>query len=88
LYKCLFLLFIGFFVKSYVPNGCAQWVCVGQLLLAHEGNQEQGNRKLPRGGVNRRNLKIINFEHALFSGLVLEIIWSAEDSSPCYELLN
>jgi hypothetical protein len=34
-------------------------------------------------GVNRRNLKIINFEHALCPGLVLELIRSAEDSSPC-----
>jgi hypothetical protein len=39
-------------------------------------------------GVNRRNLKIINFEHALCPGLVLEIIQSAKYSSPCYELLN
>jgi hypothetical protein len=39
-------------------------------------------------GVNRRNLKIINFEYALFPGLVLEIIRSAKDSSTCYELLN
>jgi hypothetical protein len=39
-------------------------------------------------GVNRRNLKIINFEHALYLGLALEIIQSAEDSSYCYELLN
>jgi hypothetical protein len=38
--------------------------------------------------VNGRNLKFINFEHALCLGLVLEIIRSAEDSSPCYELLN
>jgi hypothetical protein len=38
--------------------------------------------------VNRRNLKIINFEHALYLGLVLEIIRSAEDSFSCYELLN
>jgi hypothetical protein len=38
--------------------------------------------------VIRRNLKIINFEHALCPGLVLEIIRSVEDSSPCYELLN
>jgi hypothetical protein len=34
--------------------------------------------------VNRQNLKFINFEHALCLGLVLEIIRSAEDSSPCY----
>jgi hypothetical protein len=33
-------------------------------------------------------MKIINFEHALCPGLALEIIQSAEDSSPCYELLN
>jgi hypothetical protein len=39
-------------------------------------------------GVNRQNLKIINFEHALCLGLVLEIIRSAEDISPLYELLN
>ena len=32
-------------------------------------------------GVNRRNLKIRNFEYALCPGLVLEIIRSAEDSS-------
>jgi hypothetical protein len=38
--------------------------------------------------VNRRNLKIMNFEHVLCPGFVLEIIRSAEDSSPCYELLN
>jgi hypothetical protein len=29
--------------------------------------------KSPRGGVNRRNLKFINFEHALHLGLGLEI---------------
>jgi hypothetical protein len=34
-------------------------------------------------GVNRRNMKIINFEHALCPGLVLELIRSAEDGSPC-----
>jgi hypothetical protein len=34
-------------------------------------------------GVNRQNLKIINFENTLCSGLALEIIQSAEDSSPC-----
>jgi hypothetical protein len=34
-------------------------------------------------GVNIRNLKIKNFEHALCPGLALEIIQSAEDSSPC-----
>jgi hypothetical protein len=38
--------------------------------------------------VNRRNLKFTNFKHALCPGLALEIIQSAEDSSPCYELLN
>jgi hypothetical protein len=39
-------------------------------------------------GVNSQNLKIINFEHALYRGLVLEIIRSAEDKFSCYELLN
>jgi hypothetical protein len=39
-------------------------------------------------GVNRRNLKIINFEHALCPSLVLEINRSVEDISPCQELLN
>jgi hypothetical protein len=39
-------------------------------------------------GVNRKNLKFTNFKHTLCSGLVLEIIRSAEDSSPCQELLN
>jgi hypothetical protein len=39
-------------------------------------------------GVNRRNLKFTNFEHALYPGLVLEIIRSVEDSFSCYELLN
>jgi hypothetical protein len=34
-------------------------------------------------GVNRRNLKIMNFKHTLCPGLVLEIIQSVEDSSPC-----
>jgi hypothetical protein len=38
--------------------------------------------------VNRRNLKIINFEHVLYPGLVLEIIQRAEDSSPNFELLK
>jgi hypothetical protein len=37
--------------------------------------------------VNRQNLKIINFEHALCPMLVLEIIRSAEHDSPYYELL-
>jgi hypothetical protein len=41
-----------------------------------------------RGGVNRRNLKFTNLKHALYPGLVLEIIQSAEDSFSCYELLN
>jgi hypothetical protein len=48
--------------------------------------------KSPRGGVNRRNLKIINFEHTLHPVLGLEInnskLQSVEDSSSCYELLN
>jgi hypothetical protein len=42
-------------------------------------------------GVNRQNLKIINFEHALHSGLWLEIkivILECGNSSSCYELLN
>jgi hypothetical protein len=39
-------------------------------------------------GVNRQNLKIIYFEHALYPGLVLEIIRSAEDSFSCNELLH
>jgi hypothetical protein len=43
-------------------------------------------------GVNRSNLKIINFEHALHLGLGLDMnnneLRSAEDSSSCYELLN
>jgi hypothetical protein len=30
----------------------------------------------------------MNFEHVLYPGLVLEIIRSAKDSSPCYELLK
>jgi hypothetical protein len=34
-------------------------------------------------GVNRRNLNFTNFEHALCPGLVLELIRSVEDSSPC-----
>jgi hypothetical protein len=33
-------------------------------------------------GVNRQNLKFMNFKHALCLGLVLEIIRSAKDSSP------
>jgi hypothetical protein len=48
----------------------------------------QNNTKSRLKGVNSRNLKIINFEHALCPELVLEIFQSAEDSSPCYELLN
>jgi hypothetical protein len=31
------------------------------------------HRKSPRGGMNRRNLKFMNFEHALHPGLGLEI---------------
>jgi hypothetical protein len=34
-------------------------------------------------GVNRQNLKFTNFKRALCMGLVLEIIQSVEDSSPC-----
>jgi hypothetical protein len=34
-------------------------------------------------GVNRRNLKIINFEHTLCQGLALELKRCAEYSSPC-----
>ena len=44
--------------------------------------------RLEGQGVNRQNLEIINFEHALYLGLVLEIIRSAEDSFSCYEVLN
>jgi hypothetical protein len=64
-------------------------------LLIRRGDaiESEGYSKSHRGGgVNRRNLKIINFEHALHPGLRLEInkreFWSAEDSSSCYELLN
>jgi hypothetical protein len=39
-------------------------------------------------GVNRRNLKFTNFKHTLRPGLALELNRSAEDSSPCLELLN
>jgi hypothetical protein len=38
--------------------------------------------------VNRRNLKFINFKHALRLGLALELNWSAKDCFSCYELLN
>jgi hypothetical protein len=44
--------------------------------------------KVAERGLNRRNLKIINFEHTLCPGLTFEIIRSAEDSSPCCVLLN
>jgi hypothetical protein len=54
-----------------------------------------GNRTLEgksesrlEGGVNRQNLKIINFEHALRLGLALELNQSSKDSFPCLELLN
>jgi hypothetical protein len=39
-------------------------------------------------GVNRRNLKFINFKHALRSWLALELNRSSKDSFPCLELLN
>jgi hypothetical protein len=39
-------------------------------------------------GVNRRNLKFINFKHALRPGLALELNRSSKDSSLCLELLN
>jgi hypothetical protein len=38
--------------------------------------------------VNRRNLKFINFKHALRPGLALELNRSSKDGSPCLELLN
>jgi hypothetical protein len=51
--------------------------------------QEQDHKSESRlEGVNRQNLKFTNFEHALCSGSVLEIIRSVEDCSSCYELLN
>jgi hypothetical protein len=40
------------------------------------------------GGVNRRNLKFIDFKLGLCPGLVLEIIRTVEDSSYCNESLN
>jgi hypothetical protein len=46
----------------------------------------QGKSRLE--GMNRRNLKIMNFEHALCPGLALELNRSVEDSSPYYKLLN
>jgi hypothetical protein len=39
-------------------------------------------------GVNRRNLKFINFKHAIRLGLALELNRSAEDCFSCYELLK
>jgi hypothetical protein len=57
-------------------------------LLIHLWDYIKIESRLKGGGVNRRNLKITNFEHTLYSGLVLEITRSAEDSSPSYELLN
>jgi hypothetical protein len=39
-------------------------------------------------GVNRRNLKFINFTHALRPGLALELNRNAEDGFLCLELLN
>ena len=57
------------------------------LLRATIGRIEDDNESYLEG-VNRKNLKFTNFKHTLCSGLVLEIIRSAEDSSPCQELLN
>jgi hypothetical protein len=44
--------------------------------------------RLEGGGVNRRNLKFINFKHTLRLGLALELNPSAEDFFSCYELLK
>jgi hypothetical protein len=62
--------------RSYDPLECHGLPCINS------------NPESRLEGVNRRNLKFINFEQALFPGLVFEIFQSAEDSSPCYELLN
>jgi hypothetical protein len=39
-------------------------------------------------GVNRQNLKFINFKHVLRPGLALELNRSVEDCFPCNELLK
>jgi hypothetical protein len=56
--------------------------------MLRDFSNESGPLKFAQRGVNRLNLKIINFENALCPGLVLEIIRSVEDSSPCCKLLN
>jgi hypothetical protein len=70
-------------------------VPIRPLQLYADGGYQLRIRRLegtpnygPRQRVNRRNLKFTNFKHALCSGLVLEILWSAEYSSHCNELLN
>jgi hypothetical protein len=60
-------------------SGCDTWDPLEWFPFGTESRLE---------GVNRQNLKIINFEHSLCPGLVLEIIRSVKYSSPCYELLN
>jgi hypothetical protein len=39
-------------------------------------------------GMNRRNLKFINFKHTLRPGLTLELNRSTEDYFSCYDLLK
>jgi hypothetical protein len=49
---------------------------------------KKGWVKVAKRGVNRRNLKFINFKHVLRPELALELNRSLRDSFPCLELLN
>jgi hypothetical protein len=70
---------------GYIGENDGVWFADNEITPEPEDDETVESRL---EGVNRRNLKIINFKHALYPGLVLEIIHSAEDRFSCYELLN
>jgi hypothetical protein len=70
---------------GYIDENDGVWFADNEITPEPEDDETVESRL---EGVNRRNLKIINFKHALYPGLVLEIIRSAEDRFSCYELLN
>ena len=62
----------GLFPGHHLPFGMFSWHHF-ELLNSNEAPGTNTNWKSPRGGMNRPNLKFINFEHTLHSRLGLEI---------------
>jgi hypothetical protein len=64
---------------------------VGQTTKSPPSNPTRWEGRLSESrlkGVNRQNLKLTNFGHALRLGLALELNQSSKDGSPCLEFLN